>query len=148
MVNRFLNAITEALHAEFGDGYDIHTEDVPQGLDPPCFIVTMITPNRTKQTHVTYRQSVLFTVQYFPEDEENYRNEIHEVISRLDECLEYITVDWEIDSTTVHKPTLTETTDVNITDGVLSYILRVEDVAFRREDGDLMESAEIEVQNG
>ena len=64
------------------------------------------------------------------------------------ECLEYITVDWEIDSTTVHKPTLTETTDVNITDGVLSYILRVEDVAFRREDGDLMESAEIEVQNG
>ncbi len=148
MVNRFLNAITEALHAEFGDGYDIHTEDVPQGLDPPCFIVTMITPNRTKQTHVTYRQSVLFTVQYFPEDEENYRNEIHEVISRLDECLEYITVDWEIDSTTFHKPTLTETTDVNITDGVLSYILRVEDVAFRREDGDLMESAEIEVQNG
>ena len=148
MVNRFLNAITEALYAEFGDGYDIHTEDVPQGLDPPCFIVTMITPQRTPQTRVTYRQSVLFAVQYFPEDEENYRNEIHEVISRLDECLEYITVDWEIDSTTVHRQTLTETTDVNITDGVLSYILRVEDVAFRREDGDLMESAEIEVQNG
>lgn len=148
MVNRFLNAITEALYAEFGDGYDIHTEDVPQGLDPPCFIVTMITPQRTPQTRVTYLQSVLFAVQYFPEDEENYRNEIHEVISRLDECLESITVEWEPDSLTVSRKTLTDTTDVSITDGVLSYIIRIEDVAFRTEKGDLMESAEIEVQNG
>ena len=149
MVNMFLNAITEALHAEFGEGYEIHTEDVPQGLVPPCFLISMISSNRDKQTHVTYRQAVLFAVQYFPSSEDNYRNEIHQVIGRLDECLETIDVTWAEKKT---KETRVYTTDVSITDqGVLSYIIRVEDVYFRTESGDLMESIEpagIEVRNG
>lgn len=147
MVNRFLDAITGAIKSEFGNDYKIHTEDIEQGLDPPCFLITMITPQRTKQTHVTYKQSVLFAIQYFPEDDENYRDETYEVIGRLDECLEIVDVDWGVEV----KPTFTEATDVNITEGVLSYILRVEDVCFRIQDGDLMESIEsagIEVNNG
>ena len=146
MVNKVLNAITEALNAEFGSNYRIYTEDVPQGLEPPCFLVTSaITPTRQKQTHVTYLYSPQFVIQYFPGSENGYRSEIHNVIDRLDECLENISVTWATKKT---KKTLTETTDVAIVDGVLSYTIRVPDVYFKIEGGDLMEeiqSQEIEV---
>lgn len=147
MVKKFLNAITAALNAEFGDTYEIYTEDVPQGLVPPCFLITMITPQRTKETHVTYRQSVLFAIQYFPDEDENYREELHGVISRLDDCLEIISVDWGAEV----KPTLTVATDIAITEGVLTYTLRVEDVIHKVKTGDMMtgiETADLEVRNG
>lgn len=147
MVNKFLDAITEALDAEFGDGYKIYTEDVQQGLEPPCFLVTAITPLRTRQTRVTYHQSVLYAIQYFPENEENYRREIHQVISRLDNCLEVINAEYGEDTSAPR----TENTDTAISDGVLSYFLRVAAVSFRQDSGDAMdhiESAEIEVTYG
>ena len=139
MVNMFQNAITEALDAEFG--YEVYPEDVPQGLVPPCFIVTVISAHRTRENHNLYRHSVLFAVQYFPADEENYRNEIHEVISRLNDCLEIINVEWSEGNI---RHTLTENTETAITEGVLSYVVRVEDIYIRTESGDLMEDYELE----
>ena len=143
------------MYAEFGTDYKIYTEDVPQGITPPCFIVTSIIPLRDKETRVTYRYSQLFAVQYITTHENyeanNYRREFNGIVSRLDDCLENISVEWAEGQKT---GTLTKTTDINITDeGVLTYTIRVEDVYFREDNGDLMEQieinpAEIEVANG
>lgn len=156
MVSRFLNAITEALDAEFGNDYEIHTEDIRQGLTPPCFLVDLISSTREKVSGSWYRYNTLFAVQYFPGGE-NERSEIHSVISRLDDCLEVITVTWKdgqtdpkVDSEV--KRTRTQQDDTAITEGVLTYPIRISDVFYRLDDGDLMESADITVmedmQNG
>lgn len=148
MVKMLLDAITEALHTEFGSNYKIYTEDVPQGLTPPCFLVTAVpVPTRQKETHVTYRISQLFAIQYFPANE-NYRSEINGVLDRLDECLEIINVEWATKKT---KKTLTECVDTAIADGVLTYTLAVRDVYFRLTTGDMMsnlQSTGIEVNYG
>ena len=43
MVNDVIGAIAIALHAEFGDGYKIYTDNVEQGLERPCFFVADLT---------------------------------------------------------------------------------------------------------
>lgn len=139
MVNKVLNAIIGALHAEFGTGYRIYTEDVPQGLTPPCFLITAIMPIRSKETFVTYRLRQTWVIQYFPASEHSYRNEIHEIIDRLNDCLEVISVEWTEEQT---KKTRTEVADTAIVDGVLSYTIRVEDVYYWTHDDDMMEELE------
>ena len=149
MVSRFLNAITEALHAEFGNDYEIYTEDIEQGLTPPCFLVDLVTATREKQGASWYMYSMVFSIQYFPSGD-NERKEIHNVLSRLDDCLEVITVTWKDGQTDPKvnpevKRTRTKVDEPAITEGVLTYPIRISDVYYRVEDGDVMESADITV---
>ena len=149
MVSRFLNAITEALDAEFGDDYEIYTEDIRQGLTPPCFLVELISSDREKVSGSWYQYNTLFAIQYFPAGE-NERSEIHSVISRLDDCLEALSVTWKDGQESPKtdpkvKRTRTEADETAITGGVLTYPIRINDVFYRLDDGDPMESADITV---
>ena len=140
MVNDVINAVTEAIAAEFPseDGYDIYVGDVPQGFDPKTFIVTSVMPSRDKKSHSAYEYDELIAVQYNPL---NGHDEINDVVTRLQDCLEIINV--------THgsgvKPTRTTQTDVAEVDGVLTYVVRVADIYFRQPGGDMMTDMELDV---
>ena len=42
MINLIIGAVSVALDAEFGDGYSIYAEEVPQNMERPCFFISSI----------------------------------------------------------------------------------------------------------
>ena len=39
MITEIIEAISVALNSEFGDDYEIHMEEIRQGLTEPCFFI-------------------------------------------------------------------------------------------------------------
>lgn len=143
MVNEVINGITEALHREFPD-CKIYTEDVHQGLEAPCFIVTSVQPGRVKKSFVTYEYTEQIAIQYFPLEE---RAEMNDVVDRLQDCLEVIEVQYENGT----KRTRTVMNSSAVADGVLTCGIRVADVYFRIYEGSPMtdmDNVKIGVTNG
>ena len=143
MVNDVINAITDAMSAKFTalDGYTIYTGDVPQDFDPKTFIVNSTAPNRVKKNYSAYEFDDLIAIQYNPQ---GGQDEINDIIDRLQECLEVITITRGNNTT----KTRTEQTNVTVLDGVLTMIVRVADVYLRYPGGDPMTDVEIGVTNG
>lgn len=114
-LNRIIDGICEALNAEFGDEYEIYTEDIEQGLKKPCFSVLLLKPSKTQFLGKKYYNTNLFCIHYFPQSEHEPKAECFDVQERLEDCLEYITVDGD----------LTRGTEMNgeIVDGVLSFFV-------------------------
>ncbi|MBC6681309.1 phage tail terminator family protein [Zhenpiania hominis] len=92
MINKLTNGIAAAIHAEFGDAYEIYIENVEQGLTEPCFLITLVHASMEQQLNETYEFDHLFLVQYFPSTQEA-RNECMEVQFQLYQALEYIEAD-------------------------------------------------------
>ena len=44
MINAIIEAISVALNGEFGDSYEIHMEEIEQGLEEPCFFIFCLNP--------------------------------------------------------------------------------------------------------
>lgn len=138
MVNDVINAVTQAIAAEFPpeEWYEIYIGDVPQDFEPRNFIVSNVTAGKDKKTHVTYEYNELISIQYRPQGGEI---EINDALSRLMDCLEIITVNNGYED----KPTQTVQTDSAVVDGILTYMIRVSDVYFRLPEGDKMENTSI-----
>jgi len=97
MINKILKSIASAIYAEFGAGYEIYIEDIPQGLKAPCFFIMAVSPSDQMFLGLSggnqrRKLSNLFSVQYFP-SAESFRQECNDVEVRLNRCLEEITVD-------------------------------------------------------
>lgn len=92
MINKIIDGITASLNQEFGDDYEIYTEDIEQGLEEPCFSIVCINPNKNKFLGDRYFSKNKFCIYYFPKSREK-NNEINDITDRLFDCLEYITVD-------------------------------------------------------
>ena len=45
MINAIIEAISVALNGEFGDRYEIHMEELEQGLEEPCFFIFCLNPS-------------------------------------------------------------------------------------------------------
>lgn len=89
MINKLTDGIVAAIHEEFGDEYEIYTENVEQGLTEPCFLITLANASMEQQLKDRYQLENLFLVQYFPASRE-VRNECMSVQMRLYQALEYI----------------------------------------------------------
>ncbi len=113
MINRTINAILLALHNEFGNGRTFYTEDVEQGTVLPAFYIKCISPKHRNVVGRTYKDDNLFIVSYFPKNED-YREEINDVLQRLYYALELIP---DINDSKIRG------TDMNgeIVDGVLHF---------------------------
>jgi len=136
-VNKIIDGICEALNTEFGDGYEIYTEDVQQNLTEPCFSVVLIKPSTKQFLGKRYYRTHLFCIHYFPQDKDNAKAECFDVLERLMDCLEYITVDGD----TVRGTNMSG--DDVITDGVLSFIVSYDMfVVKEQEDEPAMETLE------
>lgn len=99
MINKIIDGIGEAIYQEFGDGYDIYTESIEQGLEEPCFSILCLNPTSDQFLGKRYFRANQFMIQYFPSTSDK-RNECHGVTERLFDCLETITVQGDLSSGT------------------------------------------------
>lgn len=95
MINEIIDGISEAIYEEFGDGYNIYTESVEQGLEEPCFSITVVQPTNSLFRGKRYHRENTFCIYYFA-DTSDTTAESMAVIDRLYDCLEYITVDGDL----------------------------------------------------
>lgn len=95
MINSIVDAICLALREEFGSDYQIHSEQVEQGLREPCFFISCLSPTKNLFLGKRYFRKNLFCIQYFPETKQK-KAECNMVVERLSDCLEYITVDGQL----------------------------------------------------
>ena len=101
MLNKIIIGISQALDAEFNsenEGYIIHTENVEQGLEEPCFFIFSLKPSSKQLVGNRYERKYPFDIHFFPSTElvdgvSTINNQINEVTERLFTALEYITVD-------------------------------------------------------
>lgn len=101
MLNKIIIGISQALDAEFNsenEEYIIHTENVEQGLDEPCFFIFSLKPSSKQLVGNRYERKYPFDIHFFPDTElvdgiSTINNQINEVTERLFTALEYITVD-------------------------------------------------------
>ena len=91
MLNRIVDGIVRAISSVYGDGYEIYTEKVEQGLTEPCFLIECITPSSEQFLWRRYRQTTPFCIHFFPQGP-NKSEECNTVFAILVECLEYISV--------------------------------------------------------
>lgn len=101
MLNKIITGISQALDAEFNsenEEYIIHTENVEQGLDEPCFFIFSLKPSSKQLVGNRYERKYPFDIHFFPDTElvdgiSTINNQLNEVTERLFTALEYITVD-------------------------------------------------------
>jgi hypothetical protein len=133
MQNDVLKGITRELDSEFG--YQVYTDNIEQGIDVPCFLVTDLSSTDEHIVMNRHSRSYPYMIQYFPEKQE-YRMECADVKDRLFDCLEYITV--------AGYPAMGTDMSGEITDGVLNFEATYTLQAFRtRAREETMEDIEI-----
>lgn len=96
MINGVLQGIVDALSEEFGEGYEIYTSKIEQGLKEPCFFVRCI--NATNNLFRGKRRTTTnqFVIQYFPQDDVDLYEESNYIFERILYATEYIKVDNDI----------------------------------------------------
>ena len=95
MINKIIDGISGAIFSEFGDGYEIYTDSVEQGLKEPCFFINVLNPSNEQYLGKRYFRSNPFMIQYLPSDNEK-TSENSAVMERLFSCLELINVDGDL----------------------------------------------------
>ena len=95
MINKIIDGISEAINQEFGDGYDIYTESIEQGLEEPCFSILCLNPTNDLFLGKRYKRTNQFMIQFFPASDEKNK-ECNAVMDRLFDCLETITVQGDL----------------------------------------------------
>ena len=133
MINSIIEAISISLNEEFGDGYEIHMEEIKQGLKEPCFFITCLNPTTELFLGKRYFRTNQFCIQYFPETNEKQR-ECNGVAERMLQCLEYITIYGE------DKPIMGTKMKYEVVDGVLNFFVNYDCFVRKIEQQTPMES--------
>lgn len=115
MINSIIQGISIALNNEFGDNYEIHTEELRQGLKEPCFFVSCINPTNELFLNRRYYRKNQFAVQYFPFNVLQNKRECNDIAERLYLCLEWITAD--------NNLTMGTQMHAEIVDGILNFFV-------------------------
>ena len=116
MINAIIEAISVALNGEFGDRYEIHMEELEQGLEEPCFFIFCLNPSSDLFLGKRYFRTNPFCIQYFPESSGKQR-ECNGVAERMYDCLEYVTMDGD------SEPIRGTKMKHEVVDGVLNFFV-------------------------
>ena len=135
MITEIIEAISVALNSEFGDDYEIHMEEIRQGLTEPCFFITCLNPSLKPLAGNRYHCTNQFCINYFPESEEK-QQECNAVGERMIWCLEYITKDGD------SKPIRGTKMNYEVIDGVLSFFVNYDCIVTKTESQTAMEILE------
>lgn len=137
MINKITDSICEAIYKEFGDEYEIYTEEVEQGLKEPCFSIICINSTHELFKRSRYFKQHQFCVHYFPSTEEK-RTECFNVLDRLYNCLEYIEIKEEAEKSKVRG------SDMNgeYSDSILNFFVNYNMFMNKNEEATKMDSYE------
>lgn len=123
--NLIIDGIVSKIYAEFGDGYEIYTENNKQGLQEPCFSVVCLKSTIKKLLGERYFRKGIFAIYYFAESIDEANKECLDVNERLLDILELITVDGD----SIRGKNM----ESEILDGVLAFYVNYE-VFVKREN--------------
>lgn len=138
MVNTIIDAIALRLSSELGEGYTIYKERQEQGVNFPCFFIFLRSSNQKKMIGKRYFIEQKFTVEYRP-GTDNKNSEIHDMVDRLNEILEYITAEGNLYRGTKMS--------CKVIDGILRFYVNYNLYVYKEtETIDVMES--IRISNG
>ena len=90
---KIIDGISLKLNEEFGDEYKIYPEEVKQGLNRPCFFIKLLSSDNTKVVGDTYHRTNPYCVHFYPDITNEAKTVCQEMLERLYQALEYITVD-------------------------------------------------------
>lgn len=137
MVNEIINGISVKLNQVFGDGYEIYADnDVVQGLNEPCFFISVLQPSQTNFLGQRYFREHPFDVHYFPKTSGD-NVELQAMGSELFDALEYITL---LNGDSVHGTSM----NYEVVDGVLHFKVNYNLFLRKEEIKDSMESISID----
>ena len=144
MINSIIEAISISLNEEFGDDYEIHMEEIKQGLIEPCFFIACLNPANNMFLGKRYKRTNQFCIQYFPVREDQNQRECADVAERMYDCLEYITIDGET------KPVRGSKMNHQMVDGVLNFFVNYDFFTIKKEEQTEMETvvASTDVKEG
>lgn len=91
-VGAITSAVSTAVYNAFGDGYEIYTDKVTQGLREPCFLIRCLNGAKNVDLGRRYKRETQISVQYFPKAEGDCA-EIADALERLLEALDTIEAD-------------------------------------------------------
>lgn len=139
MINKIIASISVSLDAEFG--YEIHMEEIKQGLTEPCFFVTCLNPTVNRFLGRRYFRQNQFCIQYFPKGADK-QCECNEVAERIVWCLQSINADGQ--------NILGTKMNYQVVDGVLNFFVNFDCYIYRTEDNTPMENMDstTEVKEG
>lgn len=92
MINDIINGIAAKLHQDFGDGYKIYKESIPQGFKEPCFAIVHVETIETAKLPNRYLRVNKFDVHFFPSEGQKQKEEMYAVAEQMYLSLEYINV--------------------------------------------------------
>lgn len=115
VINNIISGICTKIYETFGVEYEIYKEDVKQGLNEPCFFVSLIKPTQSLFLGKRYLKTNQFCVQFFPTPGTDARNASYDVGEKLFNALEYIQVSGEL--------CRGDEMSVSINDGILSFFV-------------------------
>lgn len=131
------DAIVQALHREFGDGYEIYTENVEQGLREPCFLIETIETSGGQYRGIRHKRELSFCIHYFPVSQEP-EEECNNMADRLIDLLEVIPFgDGKIRGTKMSG---------KVEDSVLNFLIEYNRFTIKAREGEKMKHVDIDVK--
>lgn len=134
--HRMMKNISRAIIDYFGEGYRTYCEKIEQGLNEPCFLITIINNAINYYASSYYKVNMSVMVQYIENDVE--RAKLDEIEVGLFECLENIK-DIKYDTVFASK---NKQSSVTIEENILNFSLEFEFFLRRQEAKDYMEGFE------
>ncbi len=140
MYNDILDAITRRLNELFGDGYEIYTDPVRQGIKEPCFFVQLLEPTEKPMVGQRYFRETGIAIQYLPGETTEILREMNRATELLMDGMEYITL---ADGSLLRGTARSARPDLE--DGVLTFFVSYNLYIIKdKKKEDTMETIEIE----
>ncbi|MFA9376231.1 MAG: DUF6838 family protein [Lachnotalea sp.] len=136
MLNKTYIGISQALNTTLGSGYTVYIDNVEQDLKTPCFYIKILNPSNEQKLGNRYERIQPFDVHYFPQSE-NYTVECMDMVEKLYDALEYITVGVDLVRGTKM--------DVNLQDGVLHFFVNYDMFVLKIVSGETMAELQSDV---
>lgn len=139
MINAIIEAVSVSLNSEFGDGYEIHMEEIEQGLEEPCFFISCLNPSNDLFLGKRYFRTNPFCIQYFPASREKQR-ECNGVAERMYGCLEYVTLDGD------SEPIRGTKMKHEVVDGVLNFFVNYDCFTYKAQEQTAMGELQVDTR--
>ena len=135
MINKVIDGISKAINEEFGDEYNIYTEEIEQGLKEPCFSIASIKPTNNLFRQNKYYREHPICIHYFPSSKEK-KHECQEVTERLYLALEYIEIEEIFDKKVIKSKVRGTKMNTEYNDGVLHFFVNYDFYVNKIEDAE------------
>ena len=92
MITDIIHGMAAKLHQDYGDGYAIYTENIPQGFKEPCFSIQHIQSDTAAKLPNRHLRRNAFDVHFFPKPGTDEKAQMYRMAECLFLSLEYINV--------------------------------------------------------